>query len=681
MLDMKILNPSQARVIASAAHAHVLSVAGPGSGKTRTITYRLGNLVMNCDISPWRLRAVTFTKAATQEMKERLRAIDTSLNAVQITTIHSLCRDIIGETQGATIESGDFTSYVEGETAFKEISPEKAILEALVKFLESDSDQDRTKRMCYQIAEKLELALPSSPRKAAEAFLAPNPAGNPAEILGQYIAYQKTARHCEKYIPEAKRPAFSFQYAEYVLLPSLPKSVDMLALCDRVYEHYCEILTEWKLLDFTDQIIFAHLGLLLCSERTRLAFESKWDVIAVDEFQDVDAVQFEVFRLLCAGDTKLNAVGDPDQAIYGFRGGDARFISEFKKWFPDAEIVKLDTNYRSHTEIIDVAYSAVESIAQPHRAKGESAKGNGGRVKFAYEKEARDFSVDGTVGMLSWTNKTLNIISGLLLQNGIVCSVSTRWNNRLNVSKPVYRAVYQTLQALDMMTGESAFNRDMFLKYAQDMKGVGPAVMKVEGSTLAELRKSSKIAGYVRFLRMIQGLDTPGKVTSILNTDTLSIDRNVARSNVSALATLDFSQTYEEVLEDTKIKLYTIHRAKGLEFDTVFVDTTDFAKRFAFENPDESKRLLFVALSRAKQNLLLLGSEEQGNPIIAPVIRTISEIQNQVEDGPFLEIPEGMPLTNRLDRMTRPQALWALENGDAWVKHLRQNGHIHVTDN
>ena len=77
MLDMKILNPSQARVIASAAHAHVLSVAGPGSGKTRTITYRLGNLVMNCDISPWRLRAVTFTKAATQEMKERLRAIDT----------------------------------------------------------------------------------------------------------------------------------------------------------------------------------------------------------------------------------------------------------------------------------------------------------------------------------------------------------------------------------------------------------------------------------------------------------------------------------------------------------------------------------------------------------------------------------------------------------------------------
>lgn len=677
MLDMKTLNPSQARVISLPAHAHVLSVAGPGSGKTRTITYRLGHLVTNCDILPSRLRAVTFTKAATQEMKERLRAIDTSLNAVQITTIHSLCRDIIKETQGATIESGDFTSYVEGETAFKDMTPEKAVLNALVKFLESDSHQDRTKRIYYQIAEKLKLALPSSPREAAAAFLAPNPAGNPAEILGQYVTYQKTARHCEKYIPDAKRPAFSFEYARYVL-PSLPKSVDLMPLCARVYEHYCEILTEWKLLDFTDQIIFAHLGLLLCSERTRLAFESKWDVIAVDEFQDVDAVQFEVFRLLCAGDTKLNAVGDPDQAIYGFRGGDARFISEFKKWFPDAEIVKLDTNYRSHTEIIDVAYSAVESIAQPHRAKGESAKGNGGLVKFAYEKEARDFSIsDATVGMLAWTNKTLNQISGLLLEDGIVCSVNTRWNNRLNVSKPVYRAVYQTLQALDMLTGEIAFNRDMFLKYAQDMKGVGPAVMKVEGATLAELQKSPKIVGYVRFLRMIKVLDTPSKVTAILNTGTLSIDSNVARRNIAALATLDFSETYQEVLDSTKIKLYTIHRAKGLEFDTVFVDTTDFAKRFASENPDESKRLLFVALSRAKQNLLLLGSEDQGNTITAPVIRKVCEIQNQIEDSPFLEIPEGMPLTNRLDKMTRPQALWALENGDAWVKYLRSNGHIH----
>ena len=677
MLDIKTLNPSQARVISSPAHAHILSVAGPGSGKTRTITYRLGHLVTNCDILPSRLRAVTFTKAATQEMKARLRAIDTSLNAVQITTIHNLCRYIIKETQGATIEGGDFTSYVEGETAFKEMTPEKAILDALVKFLESDSDLDHTKRMYYQIAEKLKLALPSSPREAAEAFLAPNPAGNPAEILGQYITYQKTARHCQKYIPDAKRPAFSFEYACYVL-PSLPKSVDLRSLCDRVYEHYCKILTEWKLLDFTDQIIFAHLGLLLCSERTRLAFESKWDVIAVDEFQDVDAVQFEVFRLLCAGDTKLNAVGDPDQAIYGFRGGDARFISEFKKWFPDAEIVKLDTNYRSHTEIIDVAYSAVESIAQPHRAKGESAKGKGGLVKFAYEKEARDFSIsDGTVGMLAWTNKTLNQISGLLLQNGIVCSVNTRWNNHLNVSKPVYRAVYQTLQALDMMAGEIAFNRDMFLKYAQDMKGVGPAVMKVEGSTLAELQKSPKIAGYVRFLRMIKRLDTPNKVTAILNTGTFSINSKVARRNVAALATLDFSETYQEVLDSTKIKLYTIHRAKGLEFDTVFVDTTDFAKRFASENPDESKRLLFVALSRAKQNLLLLGSEDQGNTITASVIRKVCEIQNQVEDSRFFEIPEGMPLTNRLDKMTRPQALWSLENGDAWVKYLRSNGHIH----
>ena len=185
------------------------------------------------------------------------------------------------------------------------------------------------------------------------------------------------------------------------------------------------------------------------------------------------------FACYVKGDTKLNAVGDPDQAIYGFRGGDASFISNFKKWFPDAEIVRLDTNYRSYAEIIDVAYSAVESIEQSYRAKGESAKGVGGSVGFAYrEKMIGDFSAKGSVGVLAWTNKALNYISKRLLWDGIACSVNTRWGSRLNVSKPAYRLIYQTLQALDMVTGEIPFDRDTFLKYAQDMKGIGPAAMK-----------------------------------------------------------------------------------------------------------------------------------------------------------------------------------------------------------
>ena len=634
IFDMKNLDASQTRVVSLPADVDILSVAGPGSGKTLTVTHRLGYLVIKYGVLPSRLRAVTFSIAAAKEMRKRLFSLDTSLETVQISTIHGLCRDIIKETQGATLESGNFQCYVKDKSAFKEKKPEIAIVEALVRFLESDSRiQDR----CLQFCRK-QLPRTSSPREVAKMLLRTSERGDPKDILENYIAYQKTKRHCGQYICDAKLPAFSSKYASYVL--RLPKDIRQTEFYAGVYDHYCKILTEWKLLDFTDQIIFAHLGLLNCSERTLLALQSKWNVLAVDEFQDVDAVQFEVFRLLCAGDTKLNAVGDPDQAIYGFRGGDASFISDFKKWFPNAEIIKLDTNYRSRTEIIDVAYSAVEDIEQPYRAKGESANGVGGTVGFAYKyKEIGDFSTMGSVGVLSWTNKKLSELAKYLLRDRIICSVHTRWNNRLNVPLPAYRLVYQTLQALGMVTGEIVFNRDIFLEYAQDMKGIGPAVMNVEGSTLTELRKSLKVAGYIRFLQMLKKLETSEKVRTIANSDNFLSVRPEVRET---LATLDFSETYQEMINTTKIKLYTIHRAKGLEFDTVFVETGDFAKTFANENRNELKRLLFVALSRAKQNLFLLGGAGQGNAITRTVVRTIKAIQNSKSEPEHeceLEIP------------------------------------------
>ena len=630
VFDMKTLNASQERVVLLPANTDILSVAGPGSGKTRTVTYRLGYLTMACGLLPSRLRAVTFSRAATQEMQERLGSLDPSLEAVQVSTIHRLCRDIIKETQGAVLESPDFQCYVESESANKKKKPDTAVEQALVRFLERDSDiKDRKKRLYFKIAKSLKVKF--SPEEVAKALLKSNERGNPKEILQSYITYRKTQMHCRDHIPEAKLPAFSLEYAAYV--QRLPKCVRRIELYEGVYQHYREILTEWKLLDYTDQIIFAHLGLLFCAQRTRLALQSRWDVLAVDEFQDVDAVQFEVFRLLCKGDTKLNVVGDPDQAIYGFRGGDPIFISNFKKWFPDAQIVKLDTNYRSHTEIIDVAYSAVEDIEQPYRAKGESANGVGGSVGFAYQSRIGDFSAKGSVGVLAWTNGKLNEISRGLLERGILCSINTRWGSRLNVSKPSYRVVSQTLQALGMVTGTVDFNREKFLKSAQNMKGVADAVMKTEGETLEELCETPKVKRYVAFLRRLKGLKTPDTVRTLIDPKVFKVfqeieDKGQIPAYREAFAAFDFSETYQEVLHKVKIKLYTIHRAKGLEFDTVFVDTEDFAKPFARDNMGESKRLLFVALSRARQNLFLLGGEDQGNAITGPAVQMIKASQS-----------------------------------------------------
>ena len=200
--------------------------------------------------------------------------------------------------------------------------------------------------------------------------------------------------------------------------------------------------------------------------------------------------------------------------------------------------------------------------------------------------------------------------------------------------------------------------------------------MKVEGETLDQLRKSPKVAGYVRFLQSLKKLKTSDKVRAISDSDYFpSVSPEVAES----LATLDFSQTYDALIDDVNIKLYTIHRAKGLEFDTVFVQTEDFAKAFADDNPDESMRLLFVGLSRAKQNLFLLGTTDQRNTITAPVVRKINEMATTESEAASrsstgIEVPEGMPLTNRLDKMTVEQAIWAIRHGDAWLAYLKAKG-------
>ena len=668
MLDIKSLNDSQSRVVMIPADTHILCVAGPGSGKTCTMTYRIGHLALERNVQPSRLRAVTFSRAATNEMQKRLRSLDAALKKVEISTIHGLCRDIIGETQGATTEHGDFSCYVEGKPKFKDKKPEKAVEKAVVAVLERKQSET-----LKQICKELRIKVTSTAGDIEKKLLASNERGNPKEILESYIQYQKTRAHCTEHISDAKLPTFSGKYARYVL--RLPKTLqaDTRGFYHSVYEAYCKILIEWKILDFTDQTIYAHRGLMFCMDSTRQYLQTLWDVLAVDEFQDVDAIQFEVFRLLCAGETKLNAVGDPDQAIYGFRGGDASFISDFKTYFPDAKILKLDTNYRSNTEIIEVAYSAVARIEQPYRAKGESEKGGGGTVGFANVKKIADFQ-DDFVGVLAWTNKTLNDISRELAWSGIACSVNTRWRSYLNVPKSKYRLMYQTLQSLRMVTGEVDFDRDVLLKNAQNMKDIGnKTVEKVAGETLAELRKNSKIAGYVRFIGSLKNLKTPDIVRAIAD----SKDFPTIKPEESAvLATFNFSDTHKETLQKVKIKLYTIHRAKGLEFDTVFVQTGDFAKPFVDENPDESMRLFFVGLPRAKQNLFLLGSADQGNTITGPTVRKINvmatEFKSDLELQMGKNIPDGMPLTNRLDKMTTEQAIWAICNGDAWIAYLKK---------
>ena len=676
------LNTSQSSFVYLPVDVHTLCVAGPGSGKTHTLIQRIVRL--SEVIHPSRIRAVTFSRAATTEMQERLIAQDAKLGEVNISTIHSLCRQLITSTQGATLEARDFRCYVEGASAFKKENPDKAILTALTEYLAAIRTKDREAYLEIATAvssrqRRKELVV-NKVKDVAKAFLSLSLYGNPVDQIKNYIDYKRIKKHSKTYLQDAKLPAFSMKYTKYVLRWK-SENIPLSEMLSDVYQNYCDILKAWKLLDYTDQLIQAHLGLMRCSEQTRQQLQEQWDVLAVDEFQDVDAIQFAVFRLLCERQMRLNAVGDPDQAIYGFRGGDAQFISDYREYFPQASITQLDTNYRSTAKIIDVSYAAVESLLQPYRAKGASVQEDLGRVAFADIKSVVNLNESETVGVLAWTNKTLKELSDQLLSSGVVCAQNTRWGAYLNIPKPIYQKVYLTLQAVAMLPGDKLFDKDIFLTAAKEMNGIGvTTVESAHGSTLQELQKSTKIAGYIRELQTFASMTRADQITAILTSGHFGV---VDRHLLPALQTLDFSKTYQHLLRKTTIQLYTIHRVKGLEFDSVFVETGDFAKAFAEENTDESKRLLFVALSRAKRNLFILGSEEQGNTITAPVVEKVSGKDWRVDMSvparsvlrkSAIGIPEGMPLTNRLDKMTLEQGRWAIRNGDVWLAYLREHG-------
>ena len=180
----------------------------------------------------------------------------------------------------------------------------------------------------------------------------------------------------------------------------------------------------------------------------------------------------------------------------------------------------------------------------------------------------------------------------------------------------------------------------------------------------------------VKRLDALRNLETPARVATLMKSDLFPAIK-AKPPQIRLQQSLAFDVPYDTLEKQAKIHLYTIHRVKGLEFETVFVETDDFEKLFAKENPAESSRLLFVALSRAKRHLFLIGDADQGGELLAPVMHQIKAIQHRdgsASVGRPIDIPPGMPLTNRLDKMTIEQGRWAIRNGDAWIAYLKAKG-------
>lgn len=303
------LNPEQ-RSAVSQTEGPVLILAGAGTGKTKTIVHRIAHLIEGAGVEPFRIAAVTFTNRAADEMRERVQSyVGDAARQVTLSTFHSLGVRIIRDHYDKLGLPRRFAVYGSAD--------QLAALKTAASEVRFDNDSFDLKRILWQISDWKSKKL--SPQAAREVV----------------IATQSTNTRAD----------------DYAVL-----AVD-------AYPKYEEVLRASGAVDY-DDLLLLPVQLLEANEDVRRAVWKRWHYIMIDEYQDTNAVQLEMARLLAGTRRNLCVVGDDDQSIYAWRGAKPENLAQLQTDWPNLEVVKLEQNYRSTGRILKAANAVISN--NPH---------------------------------------------------------------------------------------------------------------------------------------------------------------------------------------------------------------------------------------------------------------------------------------------------------------------------
>ncbi|SCG48223.1 UvrD-helicase domain-containing protein [Micromonospora halophytica] len=495
------------RVAASAPGGPLLIVAGPGTGKTRTLTHRIAYLCAELNVFPEQCLAITFTRRAAEELRHRLDGLlGPVAEDVTVGTFHSLGLTILRENAQAAGLPGDF-----------------------------------------RIADDAE----------------------------------RTAARTEAGDDDAR---------------------------------YAALLRKQDLVDL-DELLTLPVALLKADKKLVRDYRERWRWIFVDEYQDVDAVQYELLRLLSPADGNLCAIGDPDQAIYSFRGADVGYFLRFSQDFTDARLVRLNRNYRSSAPILAAAVQAIapSSLVRGRRldpARLDPEAPLVGRYPAASVSDEADFvvrTVDELVGGLSHRSLDSGRIDGrsttlsfsdiaVLYRTDSQAAPIVDALARANI--PVQKRSHDRLRD---RPGVMAIARE--LRHADGLGGGLPARVRLAGQVLAERFATPTLDGSAAVrpedVRVAVDLLTP-------LARRCGDDLGLFLSQLATGAEVDSLDPRAEA-----VTLLTLHAAKGLEFPVVFLVGAEdglLPLRWPGTEPDddavaEERRLFFVGLTRAQDRL------------------------------------------------------------------------------
>ena len=541
------LNPKQLEA-ATAPSGPLLITAGAGSGKTKTLTSRLLHFISN-DIPPEEIVSITFTNKAANEMKERASRLLESKGFTDkspvIGTFHSFAAKILREEAHLLGRTRGFTIFDDDDT------------EKTIKRILKEKDVD--------------------PKKY------------PPSVLKNRFSKIKS---------ELADP-FGFEDQKIGLL----------------FNHYEESVKRQNAFDF-DDLIQKLLLLLEENADVRKKYHERYKHFLVDEYQDVNTAQYRLVKLLASKYRDLSVVGDDHQSIYAFRSADFRNFLNFEKDYPDAKIITLDQNYRSTGNIVGASSALISTNKFQRPKKLWTANETGEEIKIVgfYSPDEEAEWVASCLSMDDWassailyrTNAQSRVIEQALISAEVPYLIfgGLRFYDRKEI-KDLVAALKYAVNPLD----ESS--KDRLLKEFRKTV-IRPLIEKIPsmGETLSPLEFLGfflKETNYLAYLKV----DFKNFEDRLENIEELLKYAANFTSLPEFLEKITLLQSTDQPKGSAgpAVKLMTIHMAKGLEFDSVYIVGASEGliphERAIFreEDVEEERRLMYVAMTRAKKRL------------------------------------------------------------------------------
>ena len=567
-------------------------LAGPGSGKTKVIVERLRYMIENHHIPPSSILVITFTKAAAIEMQYRfLKITDSSYPEVVFGTFHSVFYKIIRNSKS------------KNENKI-EIATEKNKYEILRDGLSMLRGSGKIDDSTFEDA-LLELS----------------------DIISE--------------ISRIKNLGITPQDSI--------ESLSVSKVFPDIFKFYNSRLIEFGMIDFDDMILRCK-KILEESESIRKTWQERFKFILIDEYQDINPVQYSVVRLLLGDSNNIFAVGDDDQSIYGFRGSDPKIMLEFKKSFEnyDPKFINLQINYRCGSDILSNALKVIDANTARFKKDLTAFEGNGRGAVVTRRYESRSIQNNNIalflkkhmdklsdIAILYRTNSEAAQLAMVLNEYGIPTSIDEQ-KHSLFCDKAVelcisyisfayngksrgdfYRIINKPMRYIsrDCASSEVIKESDLLRYYkgnSNRLKTLRDFFSQI--NMISHLRPSLM----VRFIRRSVGINElyPGSSAALDELEKLSQSYTDSSKFLKFLLEMQAKELEKSPQKDTantdkdRVNIMTMHGSKGLEFETVWLPDLNegiIPTRSAVteEQIEEERRMLYVAMTRAKKALIM----------------------------------------------------------------------------